>query len=84
MTKILPLLTPRYSILCTRRLQPPRDDCAVRVQWFSSVVLRPFSALCLKYYYQTILYGCLKVPSSAGWLFITMEIFIVQDIALPA
>ena len=36
-TKILPLLTARYSILCTRRLQPPRDDCAVRVQWFSSV-----------------------------------------------
>ena len=23
--------------LCTRRLQPPRDDCAVRIQWFSSV-----------------------------------------------
>ena len=25
------------TILCTRRLQPPRDDCAIRVQWFSSV-----------------------------------------------
>ena len=25
------------TILCTRRLQPLRDDCAVRVQWFSSV-----------------------------------------------
>ena len=22
----------KYSILCPRRLQPPRDDCAVRVQ----------------------------------------------------
>ena len=38
LTKILPLLTARYSILCTRRLQPPRDDSAVRVQWFSSVM----------------------------------------------
>ena len=26
-----------YTILCTRRLQPPRDDCDVRVQLFSSV-----------------------------------------------
>ena len=25
--------------LCTCRLQPPRNDCAVRVQWFSSVIL---------------------------------------------
>ena len=41
MTKTLPLLTARFSILCTRRLQPPRDDCAVRVQWFSSVSVRP-------------------------------------------
>ena len=39
MTKILPFLTARYTILCTRRLQPPRDDCAVRAQWFSSVVV---------------------------------------------
>ena len=31
------LLTARYIILCTRRLQPPHDDCAVRVQRFSSV-----------------------------------------------
>ena len=31
------LLTVRFTILCTFRLQPPRDDCAVRVQWFSSV-----------------------------------------------
>ena len=37
LTKILPLLTAMYSILCTRRLQPPRDDCPVREQWFSSV-----------------------------------------------
>ena len=29
MTKLLPLLTARFTILCTRRLQPPRDDCAV-------------------------------------------------------
>ena len=36
-TKIIPLLTDRYSILCTRRLQPPRDDCVVRVQCFSGV-----------------------------------------------
>ena len=40
LNKILPLLTARYSILCTRRLQPPRDGCAVRVQWFSSVNLK--------------------------------------------
>ena len=31
-------LTTRHNILCTRRLQPPRDDYAGRVQWFSSVV----------------------------------------------
>ena len=37
-TKILPFLT---AILRTRRLQPPRDDCAVPVQWFSSVGHRP-------------------------------------------
>ena len=39
MTKKVPFLTVtcRYTILCTCRLQPPRDDCAVRVQWFSSV-----------------------------------------------
>ena len=37
MTKILSLLKARCSILCIRRLHPPRDDCAVRVQWFSSV-----------------------------------------------
>ena len=37
MTKKLPFLTARYTILCARRLQPPRNDCAVRVQWFSSV-----------------------------------------------
>ena len=42
MTKILPLLSARYmySFLCTRRLQPPRIDCAVRVQWFSSVITK--------------------------------------------
>ena len=38
LTKIVPLLTARYTILCTRRLQPTRDDCAVRVQWFSCVL----------------------------------------------
>ena len=27
------------SILCPRRLQPTRDDCAVRVQCFSSVII---------------------------------------------
>ena len=35
----LPLLTASYTILCTRRLQPPRDDCAVRVQCFPSVYI---------------------------------------------
>ena len=25
--------------MCTRRLQQPRDDCAVQVQWFSSVYI---------------------------------------------
>ena len=41
MTKILSFLTTtcRYIILCTCRLQPPRDACAIRVQWFSSVNL---------------------------------------------
>ena len=24
--------------MCTCRLQPTRDDCTVRVQWFSSVI----------------------------------------------
>ena len=33
----MPFLTARYIILCTRRLQPPRDDCAVQVHWLSSV-----------------------------------------------
>ena len=33
LTKILPFLTARYTILCTRRLQPPRDECSVRVQY---------------------------------------------------
>ena len=36
-SKILTKLTVRYTILCTRRLQPTRDDCAVQVQWSSSV-----------------------------------------------
>ena len=27
----------KYYPSCTRRLQPPRDDCAVRVLWFSGV-----------------------------------------------
>ena len=35
---MLPFLTVWYIILCTRRLQPTRDDCNVRVQWFSSVI----------------------------------------------
>ena len=39
LTKILPLITARYTILCTHRLQPPRDDSAARVQWFSSVYI---------------------------------------------
>ena len=37
-TNILPFLTAMYTILCTRRLQPPRDDCAGRVQWFYSMM----------------------------------------------
>ena len=37
MTKIYSILTARYPILCTCRLLPPRDDCVVRVQCFSSV-----------------------------------------------
>ena len=28
-----------YTILCTHRLQPPRNDCTGRVQWFSSMWL---------------------------------------------
>ena len=39
LTKILPFLTARYTILCTRRLQSPRDDCTVWVQWFSNVII---------------------------------------------
>ena len=30
LTQILHFLTARYTILCTHRLQPPCDDCAVR------------------------------------------------------
>ena len=41
MTKILPFLTARYTILCTRRLQPPCDDYPFEYS-FSSV-----SLLCL-------------------------------------
>ena len=37
MPKILPLLTARYIILGTHRLQPPRDDPSDRGQWFSSM-----------------------------------------------
>ena len=37
LNKIVPFLTARYIIQCTRRLQPTRDDCAVRVHWLSSV-----------------------------------------------
>ena len=40
LTKVLSLLTARYPILSTRRLQP-HDDCAVPVQWFSSVGINP-------------------------------------------
>ena len=40
LTKILPFLTARYTMLCPRWLQPPRDDCAVRGQWFSSVYIQ--------------------------------------------
>ena len=38
LTKIFAFLKARYTILCARQLQPSPDDCAVRVQWFSSVV----------------------------------------------
>ena len=37
MTKINPFLSAKYPILCACRLQPPCDDCAFRVQRFSSV-----------------------------------------------
>ena len=37
LTKILPYLTARYTIFCTRWLRPPHDDCTVWVQWFSSI-----------------------------------------------
>ena len=37
LTKRFPFLTARNTILCTRRLQPPRDDCALREQWVSIV-----------------------------------------------
>ena len=33
-------------ILCTRRLQPPRDDCNFRVQRFSGVLVVTFTAGC--------------------------------------
>ena len=42
-TKILPFLSARYTILCTWRLQPTCDDCSVRVQWLSSVILVQFN-----------------------------------------
>ena len=37
LTKILPFLTARYSSLCPLWLQPTRNNCAVGVQWCSSV-----------------------------------------------
>ena len=45
LTKIFPFLTAMYTILCTRWLQPTLDDCAVRVQWFSSVYIKIFKML---------------------------------------
>ena len=36
LTNIIPFLTARNTILCTRRLQSPLDDCTVRVQRFST------------------------------------------------
>ena len=38
LTKLLTFVIAGYTILCTRRLQPQRDDCTVRVQWFSSMI----------------------------------------------
>ena len=46
LTIILPFLTAWYTILYTRRLQPTRDDCTVRVQWFSSVTYAAIYLAC--------------------------------------
>ena len=50
--QILPLLTDRYTSLYTRRLQPLRDDCAVRLQWFSSVKTCPLWKIVTKVIFQ--------------------------------
>ena len=55
LNKILPFLTAMYTILCTRRLQPPCHDCAVRVQWFSSA--RTISAITVEQFRK-----CMRPP----------------------
>ena len=82
MTKILPLLTAMYSILCTRRLQPPRDDCPVRVQWFSSVtfgainrfgIYWPSTVLSLIYRENSRIFNIFKFPC-IFFIFITASL----------
>ena len=43
-------LTKFYTILSTCRLQPPHDDCAVRVQWFSSLHIVTCKQICFSCY----------------------------------
>ena len=72
--QILPLLTAMYNILCTRRLQPPRDDCAVRAQWFSSVIRVHFVKIVKRHLYL----------SSYQWLGnIDMHMFAKCDQRIP-
>ena len=49
LTKKFTFLTARYTILSTCRLQPTRDDCAVRVQLFSGVVILTYALLARLY-----------------------------------
>ena len=66
MTKILPFLTARYTILCNCRLQQPCDDDAVLVQWFSSMQMglstptTAFDELIQYFTHTTILTICIK------------------------
>ena len=57
MTKIL-----HYNIVCTRRLQPPWDDCTVRIQWFSRVHIVACKQICFsRYRFIDFEYKCLII-----------------------
>ena len=54
LTKKLTFLTARYTIMCTCRLQPTRNDCDVRVHFFSGVVIHVLTYTLLASLYSII------------------------------